>query len=153
MRVDGETGEIMPERIAAYSQRMRRGWQLVKKYGFFSPKEEQILGGLADLMDYENKLVVKGKALTTAQMSAALYEDRRNFMKVFNALKSKNAIIRVTNDDVEVWYVNPCLYRRGRGYKGTSAAFAAVAKEHAEQGGKKFDLPHEKYRSSLVYPR
>ena len=152
MRVDKVTGELVPERVASYSQRMRKGWQMVRKYGFFTLKEESVLNALADHLNYHNQIVDGEVPMTPAAMAKALYEDRVNFHKVLKSLQRKNAIGRWDSNGVEIWYVNPALYRRGRGHKDIASAFSSAAKEKERQGGTIFNLPHEKFRSSLVQP-
>ena len=151
-RIDPETGEILPSRVPAYTQRMSKGWQMVKKYSFFTLKEESVLNALADHIDFENAISRKGQRLTPSQMSDLIGEDRRNFTKVFRSLQSKNAVGCWRSHDEEIWYINPSLYRRGHGHKRIATAFHYAAKEHEKNGSSSFSLPHEKYFGSLVTP-
>lgn len=152
MRVDLETGELVPERVAAYSQRMRKGWQMVRKYGLFTLKEESVLNALADHLNYRNQIVDGEVPMTPATMARVLFEDRNNFLKVLKSLQRKNAVGCWKSNEIEIWYVNPALYRRGRGHKDISSSFSDAAKERERQGARVFNLPHEKYHSSLVQP-
>lgn len=152
VRVDKSTGELIPERVASYSQRMRKGWQMVRKYGFLTLKEESILSALADHLNYRNQIVDGEVPMTPAMMSRAIGEERNNFLKTLKSLQRKNTVGCWRSDDVEIWYVNPALYRRGRGHKEIASAFMSAAKEKERQGAKLFNLPHENFRSSLVQP-
>lgn len=150
MRIDAETGEILPSRTAAYSQRMRRAWQMARKYGLFTLKEQDILSALSDLINYKNQIAKGDVPLTPTQMAEELFEDRRNFMKVLKSLQSKNAVGCWHSNDVEIWYINPTLYRRGHNHKEISSAFKSAAAEYERLGAKVFNVTHENFYSSLV---
>ena len=125
---------------------------MARKYGLFTLKEENILSGLSDLMNYRNQIAKGDVPLTPTQMAEELFEDRRNFMKVLKSLQSKNAIGCWHSNDVEIWYINPTLYRRGHGHKDISSAFKSAAMERERQGSKVFNVSHEHFYSSLVLP-
>jgi DNA-binding MarR family transcriptional regulator len=150
--VDKKTGELIPERMAAYTQRMRKGWQMVRKYGFFTLKEESVLNALADHINYQNEIREGEEPMTPASMARAIGEDGHNFLKTLKSLQRKNAVGCWKSYEVEIWYVNPALYRRGRGHKDIAGAFASTAREREREGAKAFNLPHERYYSSLLRP-
>lgn len=147
--VNTSTGEIIP-RSPAYVQRIRKGWQMVRKYGLFTLKEESVLNALSDHLNYQNQIANGEVPLTLTQMCDEIGEDRRNFAKVLKTLQSKNAVGCWSSNGVEIWYVNPALYRRGRGHKEITSSFASAAKERERLGANVFNLPHENYYSSLV---
>lgn len=125
---------------------------MVRKYGFLTLKERDTLDALADHMNYQNQIVDGNIPMTPAMMARAIYEDPRNFHKVLKSLQRKNAVGCWSSNDVEIWYINPALYRRGRGKKDIASAFAATAKQREREGAKLFNLPHENYYSSLTWP-
>ena len=132
---------------------MSRGWDMVKKYGFLSLKERDVLSSLADHLDYQNALMDGGVAMTPAMMARAIYEDPRNFHRVLKSLQRKNVMGCWSSNGVNIWYINPDLYRRGQGKKEVASNFkkASIQKEVSEKQ-KKFSLPHENYYSTLMYP-
>ncbi len=123
---------------------------MVKKYGLFTLKEESVLNALSDHLNYQNQISKGGKLLTPTQMCDEIGEDRRNFMKVLKSLQRKNAVGCWISNGVEIWYVNPALYKRGHGHKSIASAFKATAKERESEGATIFNLPHERYSSALV---
>lgn len=125
---------------------------MARKYGLFTLKEQDILSALSDLMNYKNQIAKGEIPLTPAQMAEELFEDRRNFMKVLKSLQSKNAIGCWRSNDVEIWYINPTLYRRGREHKDITSAFKEAAIERERQGSKVFNVSHEHFYSSLIVP-
>ncbi len=111
-----------------------------------------MLNALSDHLGYQNQIAKGTIPLTPYQMAEEIGEDRRNFMKVMKSLQHKNAIGCWSSNGVEIWYINPALYRRGHGNKTIASSFNVAAKEHERQGATVFNIPHERYFSSLVKP-
>lgn len=58
MIIDQETGEIIHKRVAAYTKRMTRGWDMVRKYGFLTLKERDTVEALSCHLNYQNQIVM-----------------------------------------------------------------------------------------------
>ena len=126
---------------------------MVRKYGFLTLKERDVVDALADHMNYQNAIMEGNVAMTPAMMARAIYEDPRNFHKILKALQRKNVVGCWSSDGVQIWYINPALYRRGKGKKDVASNFkAASAQREIQNGQKKFSLPHENYYSTMMYP-
>lgn len=125
---------------------------MVRKYGFLTLKERDVVDALVDHMSYENALMDGGIAMTPASMARAIYEDPRNFHKVLKSLQQKNVVGCWSSNGVDIWYINPALYRRGRGKKDVASNFKAASIQKELQGQKNFNLPHENYHSNMMWP-
>lgn len=90
--------------------------------------------------------------MSPSMMARAIYEDPRNFHKVLKSLQRKNVVGCWKSNEVEVWYINPALFRKGSNKKDIASVFSSTAKMRTREGAKLFNITHENYYSSMTWP-
>jgi len=151
IRVETETGEINPPEEHFYI--MNLGViPAMRDQNALSRTERDVLLELCEHLEYRtNMIAVRGRPMTVAELAQIMHMDAANTSRYMKNLVRKNVVGRWEHGQVQAYFLNPTIARKGDVPETFYDLFDEKAHEKTVPGSKRVLVRHRS-TSLLVMP-